>query len=637
MRLAAIILLTICTLGASGQSLFDKPMDIRQITVSGTKPVRESGVTRTVVDSAAFAESSNVTFAELLARHTPVFIKSYGLGSMATVSFRGTAASHTQVEWNGININNPMLGQVDFSMIPVWFIDKTELLHGGSSLMSGSGSLGGSVIIGSQPRWGDKIYGAVMQGIGSFGNYQTSVVVGGGGAKFQAKIRYIYQQARNDFEFLNTAVPPFEYERQKNADYHKHGAVADLYWRLGGGHNLSINAWFHTADRNLPTIMSYEGLGRQEWQTDNELRIVGRWQWYGPKVKSELTSGFSATSLDYFLANNTDMGRVVNYDSRSRVESFQNRYKFEWMPTASTSLRATANADIHNVSTLDHITKEGYAAHRTDVGVSVSGHQRLGGMVSGYVLARYESNGAFMPSVGVEVEPVKSLIFKINGTRNYHQPTLNDLHWLPGGNPDLKPEKGYTADLSAGYTMTSGRWGAEFSAVGYMSKISDWIIWRPSEYRYWTATNIRKVFSRGVEASAEGSYTANGLKISLNGNYAFTRTTNEEPDLEGDASEGRQLIYIPVHKANAMLNASYHGFYACYTWSYTGERFTNSSNEATRHTLPAYDLHNVSVGKTFFGFDVQLRVDNLFGKDYQAILWRAMPRRNYNILIKYSF
>ena len=62
-----------------------------------------------------------------------------------------------------------MLGQVDFSLIPVWFVDKTELYHGGSSLQQGSGALGGEVSIGSTPHWGEKFYGALMQTAGSYG------------------------------------------------------------------------------------------------------------------------------------------------------------------------------------------------------------------------------------------------------------------------------------------------------------------------------------------------------------------------------------------------------------------------------------------------------------------------------------
>ncbi len=54
---------------------------------------------------------------------------------MATASFRGTAPSHTQVSWNGISISSPMLGMVDFSLIPVYIIDDLTLKHGAASLV----------------------------------------------------------------------------------------------------------------------------------------------------------------------------------------------------------------------------------------------------------------------------------------------------------------------------------------------------------------------------------------------------------------------------------------------------------------------------------------------------------------------
>ena len=126
------------------------------------RPVKEQALTRTVIDSVRMAESATDSFAELLTKHSSIFVKTYGQGSTATVSFRGTAASHTQVLWNGVNINNPMLGQVDFSLIPVWFVDQTELYHGGSSLQDGSGALGGEVSLSSRPRRGEKIYTSLM-------------------------------------------------------------------------------------------------------------------------------------------------------------------------------------------------------------------------------------------------------------------------------------------------------------------------------------------------------------------------------------------------------------------------------------------------------------------------------------------
>ena len=52
-----------------------------------------------------------------------IFSKQYGRATLSTVAFRGTAASHTQVMWNGMRINSPMLGMTDFSMIPSYFVD----------------------------------------------------------------------------------------------------------------------------------------------------------------------------------------------------------------------------------------------------------------------------------------------------------------------------------------------------------------------------------------------------------------------------------------------------------------------------------------------------------------------------------
>lgn len=629
----------------SQQKISERNVDLDEVVVTAVKPVREAALTKTVIDSVQLAESAGGSLAELLTKHTSVFIKTYGSGSLATISFRGTAASHTQVDWNGMNINNPMLGQVDFSLIPVWFVDRTELYHGGSSLQEGSGALGGSISIGSSPRWDDRFYGAVMQGAGSFGSYQTFVSLGGGSRKVQARVRYLHERAENNFRFLNTAVIPQVEKRQQNADYRKNGVVTDFYWNVGRQHFISVNAWWHHTNRDLPHIMSYEGKGRDEKQKDDEFRLVLKWSKYWKTGKSELFSGFTTTGLDYYLANMTDLGKVLNYDSRSTIRSYYNKHKLEWAILPRLTLRTILNADYHQVKISDHISQEGYTATRTQFGASAGLHYAFARNLLAYALLRADYTdrdfAPLMPSVGVEYIPVKHLSFKLNGTRNYHQPTLNDLHWLPGGNPDLRPERGYTADFSAEYNRSVGSVSMMTGLTGYLSDIDDWIIWRPSEYRYWTAENIKKVYARGMEVNFRFCYQIAGIKMALHGNYGYTRTTNQDPDQIGDESEGKQLIYIPVNKANLLFDAGWKGYYFYYMWSFTGERFTTSSNEATRHTLPAYDLHQLTLGKRLTvlkaELDIQFRINNLFDKDYQAILWRAMPRRNYNFLIKCSF
>lgn len=616
-----------------------KVIDIEKVEVTSTRRVNTDAVTVTSIDSVAIATRATASFAELLARSTPLFIKSYGLGSLATVSFRGTAASHTAVEWNGINVNSAMLGQVDFSTIPVWFVDKVELLHGGSSLQNGSGALGGSVITGSLANFDKPIYGSFAASAGSFGTYTALGTLGGGGKVFQVKAKYIYQQAKNDFTFRNTAIPPFEMQKQQNADYRKQGVVVDMFLNAGRGHIISISGWYFVDKRNLPPIMSYEGAGRDEDQIDEQARIVAKWIYYGKKFKSELISGYSVINTDYFLANNTDLGRIVNMDSRSGEASIQNRYRFDFTPWGErTMFRGQANVDIYNVHTLDRVTYEGYSAHRTEFGLSFSAHHRFTKVWSGFALVRADDSGQFMPSVGLQALPVEGLAVKFNATRNFHRPTLNDLYWLPGGNPDLRPEKGFSGDIAVNYIYKKSRVEIEASATVYAGLIDDWIIWRPSEYRYWSAENIKTVFNRGAEVALKAAYTTSyDLRYAISGNYAYTRTTNQDAAAANDDSKGKQLIYIPVHKANIAAEASYKWIYAIYAWEYTGERFTTSSSAGTRHTLPAYNLHSFTVGGRLWGFNLELKLDNIFDTQYQAILWRAMPGRNFMAMVRYTF
>ena len=69
----------------------------------------------------------------LLQLHTNVFVKNYGIGSLSTISIRGSSAAQTQALWHGVNINNAMTGLSDFSAIPVSFFDKISIDYGSAS------------------------------------------------------------------------------------------------------------------------------------------------------------------------------------------------------------------------------------------------------------------------------------------------------------------------------------------------------------------------------------------------------------------------------------------------------------------------------------------------------------------------
>lgn len=118
---------------------------IDSVTVTARRPLSDIGIQKTVFDETLLHEDVTFSLADMLAHSTPVFIKSYGRGTMATVSLRGTGASHTRVTWNGMRMNSPLFGMMDLSYIPSYFIDGAALYNGASSVGVAGGGLGGAI------------------------------------------------------------------------------------------------------------------------------------------------------------------------------------------------------------------------------------------------------------------------------------------------------------------------------------------------------------------------------------------------------------------------------------------------------------------------------------------------------------
>ena len=133
-RLTLLPLLILPLLAAAQEERPAWSLPIEEVPVVTRRTMKEIGVQRTQLDSTVLHDNISLSMADVLTQNANLFIKSYGRATLATAEFRGTSPSHTQVTWNGMRINSPMLGTVDFSMIPAFFIDAATLLHGASSI-----------------------------------------------------------------------------------------------------------------------------------------------------------------------------------------------------------------------------------------------------------------------------------------------------------------------------------------------------------------------------------------------------------------------------------------------------------------------------------------------------------------------
>jgi len=125
-KLTALIILVLA-LNLKAQVIYDTLL-LTEFEVISNLVDLNSPTKVITIDSIARKELNLNDIGELLASYTPVFVKSYGKGSLSTVSFRGTGASHTKVLWEGLNINSPMLGQTDFSLLPGSFLMRLNYI-----------------------------------------------------------------------------------------------------------------------------------------------------------------------------------------------------------------------------------------------------------------------------------------------------------------------------------------------------------------------------------------------------------------------------------------------------------------------------------------------------------------------------
>ena len=89
MRRLCYILTALClTFAAMAE---ERTVAIREITVLGSRPMKEIGVQQTKLDSIALKENISLSMADVLAFNSSIFVKSYGRATLSTVAFRGTS------------------------------------------------------------------------------------------------------------------------------------------------------------------------------------------------------------------------------------------------------------------------------------------------------------------------------------------------------------------------------------------------------------------------------------------------------------------------------------------------------------------------------------------------------------------
>lgn len=643
---------------------------IREVPVWGRRPMKSIGVQETRLDSLILKENIALSIADVLTFNSPIFVKQYGRATLSTVSFRGTGPSHTQVTWNGMRINNPMLGMTDFSMIPSYFIDDASLLHGTSSVNETGGGLGGLVRLSTAPADIRGFGLQYIQGIGMFRTFDEFLRLEWGDEHWQVSTRAVYQSSANDFKYRNRDKKENIYDDEMNivgsyypTERNKSGAFDDVhvlqevYYDTRRGDRFGLNAWYINSNRELPLLTTDYADDKQfeNRQREHTLRSVLSWNHYRSDWKVAAKAGYIHTWMAYDYRKDPGSG-IMNSITRSRnkVDTFYGQADGEYTPNGNWFFTAGISAHQHLVESIDKdiILQQGgkdivgYDKGRIELSASVSAKWRPTERLGLSAVLREEMYGtkwATVPAFFADCQLSKrgNIVAKASVSRNHRFPTLNDLYFLPGGNPDLRSESGFSYE--AGLSFAVGKenvYSLSGSASWYDQHIDDWILWLSTPKGFFSPRNIKQVHAYGVEMQASlAVIPARDWKLTMNGTFSWSPSINEgEPISPADQSVGKQLPYEPEFSATVTGRLTWRSWGLLYQFCYYSERYTMSSNDITLSgRLTPYLMNNLSLDKAFAlkWADLTLKgtVNNLFNEEYLSVTARPMPRMNVEFFI----
>lgn len=631
-NIALLFLLALMSFLAQAQTQFIvDTIDLQSVDIFATTNIfDDGGMKEEEMDSLVMKVSVHDNLATLLQKHTPIYIKNYGPGALATSSFRGAGASHTQVVWNGLNINSPMLGQVDFSQMPVFMFDKVRVLYGGSSIQDGSGGLGGSLRIGNEADWADL---NSVRLSGSLASFDTKEIMAGihlGNAKFLSQTRVSWIDSENDFHFKNNAQdtenPPEQI--RTDAAWNRKALMQSFYLKARNNQLLSLQTWLQDESRFLPPPITVTPIPENEKQEQFFVRSVLSFEQTLSKFSYKAFVGYVFDQLDYH-------NKTAYINSVNKVHSLYGGFKSTYHATNKLKLSAAFNTEHHRVLSNNYANDQ----ERTRFSLLTQVGYNPWKLLETALMIRFDKASdadlSLNPALSVRFLPLQKqdLALRLQLSANTHLPSLNDLYWQPGGNPDLKTENAQSIEAGMDALLLKGKdVKLKLSLTAYHSSIENKIQWQPdSVFSYWRPQNIASVTSNGLETSLDFNMKIGGLFFNIRPSYAYTSAKDDH---------NKQLIYTPLQSARAFFKLNYTAFSAFYIYDYTGSAYTTSDN--LRRMLP-FGLHDVGLSYDFqwksHSFGLHFRCNNIFDKSYQVVAWRPMPGRNFrfslNVKINY--
>ena len=512
------------------------------------------------------------TLPEILGRTAGVHIKDFGgMGKLATVSIRGSSANQVVVLLDGVRMNTASDSGVNLADLPLGDIEKIEVLRGADSAVFGDGAMGGVVNLITR-KSGSSASGA--QGsvtYGSFATLNSQVGARINNSKLKVNLQGYYNRSDGDFTFTNdNGTEPFpgddfEDVRQNNDLLTGGGSLqwswADMpdLWTLSGTLGQTYS------DKGVPGIVGFTSEHAREIDrrsmTTLHLQRAGMLSPDGA-VSLDLSGVWSGLNFDDPLGE--QIGVPVHTRQRTQAVNGSLGWRFQAGPGSGAG---TFQMNRENLNDADF----GDPARTVLAGSGKYDLPLLDSRLWITAMARYDHishlQDQLSPKLGLRWYVTPAVSVKTSVGTAFRSPSFNELYMNMGyvtGNPDLQPEKAFSADLGAAWETPRVRLEAAVFQTDSTDLIQYLLV---SGFRY-TPYNIGKARARGVEADVSWRIFSS-LQVSASYTYTDAVDRSGERNYDGKQIPGRPEHDVFTRLEYSFLNCRVYGELAYLSGNYT--------------------------------------------------------------------
>lgn len=568
-------------------------------------------------------------FDELLQGRSSIAISySGGRGHLQELRIRGGESNHTQIRLDGIELNDPGLGDSGgLEHISLIGINQVELLKGAQSGIWGNNALSSTINLRTEPQVdGNRTYASV-----GYGNLDTYSLQGGYVTKNDAKyLRIDASHYRTDG--INVSLIGDETDAYRNTTLHINTGYGDTVSTI----RLVLRAVAGLSDFDayiggLPTDST------QQTQTNQYYGLLEASHWITPEYKTLMQINRLQTDAEN---SNQDALESTIHSTRTTVTWQNEIYLQQDKPYNQRLILAFE----YSSSTFDQRApvspfgdpNQGQVIAKASM---IAEYEFIGQRFLAGLAIRYDDSSAFKNSFAFRASgkyrsPNQKTTLGVTVASGIKDPTFNErFGYSPSsflGNPNLKSEK--SSSISAFIEHQPTQW-ADLALTIYHDRLIDEIngfVFDFNSNRF-TAANQDGLSNRfGVELSAKLNWSS----VTVLAWYGYLRATQENNSLIEDE------IRRPSHNGGMRLTYQYRkGLSTQLGFVYVGQQKDNifTSFPAQTVNLDAYSLLDLSLNWEFRkNFETSIKVRNLLNKKYTSVFGYNNEPRTIMLNLKFN-